>query len=65
MADVTIQVKDNGPLVMSIEIATEKIELEDASLSILTAGEGETVVLIPSWARGNSTDANYSGSQAL
>ena len=38
---------------MSIEIATEKIELEDASLSILTAGEGETVVLIPSWAIAN------------
>ena len=37
---------------MSFEIVTQKIELENASLNILMAGEGEAVVLIPSWARG-------------
>lgn len=37
---------------MSFEIVSHKIELKNASLNILVAGEGEAVVLIPSWARG-------------
>lgn len=37
---------------MSIKINRQKIVVENAEISILIAGKGETVVLIPSWARG-------------
>lgn len=37
---------------MSLKIISEQIEVGDASSSILIAGTGEAVVLIPSWARG-------------
>ena len=37
---------------MFFKITSRKIKVENAILSILIAGKGETVVLIPSWARG-------------
>lgn len=37
---------------MSIEIVSQKIKLENSSINIQMAGEGEALVLIPSWARG-------------
>ena len=37
---------------MSIRIERRKIVVENAEISILIAGEGEAIVLIPSWARG-------------
>ena len=37
---------------MSIKINRQKVRLENAEIGVLSAGEGEAVVLIPSWARG-------------
>ena len=37
---------------MSIKISPQKIVIENAEIGVLISGEGEAVVLIPSWARG-------------
>ena len=37
---------------MSIIINRQKISVENAEISVLIAGEGQAVILIPSWARG-------------
>ena len=37
---------------MTIKVKRRKVAVENAEISILIAGEGEAVVLVPSWARG-------------